>query len=88
MGQTVDIHKLVGREITYRDSFSGNQSAFLITRIKYDENRHGYEIRGDNLGDFIFLSETRAKTLAIRSILTLRSKIYRRSYEETYTIQG
>lgn len=46
MGQTADINGLVGKKISYHDGFTGSLTAFTITAIKYDQDRHGYEVRG------------------------------------------
>jgi hypothetical protein len=89
MGQTADINGLVGKKISYHDGFTGSLTAFTITAIKYDQDRHGYEVRGARAQDFFFFFSTnRMLILAARNELTYCSKIDGCAFEETFTIQG
>lgn len=88
MEQTVNINGLVGKRISYHDGFTGSLTAFTITAIKYDQGRHGYEVRGARPQDFFFFSTNRMLILAARKELTYCSKIDGCAFEETFTIQG
>lgn len=88
MGQTADINGLVGKRISYHDGFTGSLTEFTITAIKYDQDRHGYEVRGVRPQDFFFFSTNRMLILAARKELTYCSKIDGCAFEETFTIQG
>lgn len=88
MGQTADINGLVGKKISYHDGFTGSLTAFTITAIKYDQDRHGYEVRGARPQDFLFFSTNRMLILAARKEMTYCSKIDGCAFEETFTMQG
>lgn len=88
MGQYADINALVGKRISYHDGYTGSLTAFTITQVKHNEERHGYEVRGARPGDFFFFTENQTLFLAARKELIYCSKIDGCAFEETFTIQG